>query len=286
MQKISDGPLAGKVAVVAGATRHSGRGVAIELGAAGATVYCSGRSVRGNPSLRIEHETNAPSSKPDVIEDTAEMVDAFGGTGYWARVDHTEAQQVDALFDRVVGEQGKVDIVVNCICGHNYQWGTPFWSTDIEAEWQTISHGARCHIITAHAAARRMVNAKSGLIVSVSDADANDSLSYACEKSIINRIPPTVCEELRPHGVAILSLLPGGFFRCFDIHDEEELRAAVERDPSVADCHTPRLVGRGVVALATDPAIMDRSGKVLALQKLVDEYGFTDIDGRRTGKMW
>jgi len=269
--------LAGKVAVVAGATRHSGRGVAIELAVEGATVYCTGRSVRGNPSI---------INKPETIEETAEMVDAFGGKGLWAQVDHTDIGEVEALFNRVVSEQGRVDIVVNSICGNVYQWGNPFWLNDLPTTLASIHHGARAHIITAQIAARHMVGAKSGLIVSISDADANDSVAYACERSLINRIFPTISEGLRSHNVAALSLLPGGFFACFDITTEEQLRLAIEREPTIVDCHTPRLIGRAVVALATDPNILEKSGKVLAIQNLVNEYGFTDIDGRTSGKMW
>src|SRR5580698_820282 len=132
MHDMNEKKLAGKVAVVAGATRHSGRGVAIELGAAGATVYCTGRSVRGNPS---------PLNKPETIEETAELVDAYGGRGIWARIDHTVIDEVDALFDRVMNEQGRLDIVVISICGHHYEWGKPFWRSDLETGLRTIDHG-------------------------------------------------------------------------------------------------------------------------------------------------
>jgi NAD(P)-dependent dehydrogenase (short-subunit alcohol dehydrogenase family) len=266
-------PLAGKVAVVAGATRHAGRGIAIELGIAGATVYCTGRSVRGRPSPRNGEET---------IEETAEMVEAHGGKAIWMQVDYRDIGQVESLFDRVWREQGRLDLLVNSIAGS--AGNNPFLHSHLADELQAIDNGAHSHIIAAHVAARRMVEAKSGLIISISDHEWDQF--YAMERAIINRIALSVADELRPHGVAILALLPGGFFRCFGIMTEDEHRKAVERDPEILKCHTPRLVGRGVVALATDPNIMSKSGKVIDLHDLVPEYGFTDIDGRQTGEMW
>lgn len=270
-------PLAGKVAVVAGATRHSGRGVAIELGIAGATVYCTGRSARGNLS---------PKNQPETIEETADVVDFYGGKGIPVRVDHTVTSEVEALFDRVMEEQGRLDLVANSICGDYYHWGSKFWDKDVDLGMETVNHGGRAHVVTTVLAARRMLAAKSGLIVSISDADANDWLYYALERTLINRIAPSIADDLRPYNIAAVSLLPGAFFQFFTVHTLEELQRRAKEDPKVLRCHTPRLIGRGIVALATDPEIMTKSGKVLELKNLVKEYNFTDIDGRQSGDMW
>lgn len=267
--------LAGKVAVVTGATRHAGRGIAIELGIAGATVYCTGRSVRGNPS---------PLNEPETIEETAEMVDAAGGRGIWAQIDHTVPGEVEALFQRVIQEQGKIDLLVNNVSGGGGV-GPSFLDTDLKAGLQQIVQGGHSHIIATHVAARKMAEAGRGLIVSINDQEW-DPPFYAMEKALINRISLSVADELRSSGVAVISLHPGAFFRCFKMMTEEALQAAVEQDPAVAECHTPRLIGRAVVALASDPNVFQKTGTVLKMQDLVYEYSLTDIDGRQTGAMW
>ena len=267
--------LAGKVAVVTGATRHAGRGIAIELGMAGATVYCTGRSVRGKPSPRIE---------PGTIEETAEMVEAYGGKGIWVQVDHTVPGEVGALFDRILEEQGRLDLLVNNVSGGGGA-GTSFLQTDLGAGLQQIVQGGHSHIIATHFAARKMAEAGHGLILSINDHEW-DPPFYAMEKALINRLAISVAGELSPKGVAVISLHPGAFFQCFDIMTEEALRAAVERDSDVGKCHTPRLIGRAVVALASDPAVLQKAGQSVNMRDLVDEYGLTDIDGRQTGEHW
>ncbi len=266
-------PLAGKVALVAGATRHAGRGVAIELGVAGATVICTGRSVRGNPS---------PRNGPETIEETAEMVSAYGGRGIAVRVDHTDIGQTERLFDDIFAEHGRLDLLVNTVAGvaHN----DPFLKTDLAEGLQAIVDGGHSHIIATHAAARRMAAAGSGLIVNISDHEWDQF--YAMEKALVNRIALCVAKELSEYGITILSLLPGAFFKCFDVFTVEELRIAAERDPSVLKCHTPRLIGRAAVALATDPNVLQKAGRLIELKELVDEYGISDIDGRRSFEMW
>ena len=268
-------PLAGKVAVVTGATRHAGRGVAIELGIAGATVYCTGRSVRGNPS---------PLNEAETIEETAEMVTSFGGAGVWVQVDQTVPAEVSALFERVLTEQGRIDLLVNNVSGGGGV-GASFLQTDLESGIQQIVQGGHSHIIATHFAARKMADAGRGLIVSINDHEW-DPPFYAMEKALINRMVLSVAEELAPKGVAVICLHPGAFFRCFDIMTEEALRTAVEQDATVAKCHTPRLIGRAVVALASDANALEKTGKLLKLQNLVYEYGLSDIDGRQTGEMW
>ncbi len=266
-------PLVGKVAVVAGATRHAGRGIAIELGAAGATVVCTGRSVRGAPS---------PRKGPETIEETAEMVDAHGGRGVPIQVDHTDVAQVERLFDRVMEEQGRLDLLVNAVSGVSRN--DPFLETDLADGLRSVVDGGHSHIISTHVGARRMAEARSGLIVNVSDHEWDQF--YAMEKALTNRIALSVADELRGHGIAILSLLPGAFFKCFGVFTEGDLRLAVELDPTVLRCHTPRLIGRGVVALATDPNVMAKTGRLIELKEIVGEYGFSDIDGRRSFEMW
>ncbi len=267
-------PLQGKIAVVTGATRNAGRGIAIELGIAGATVYCTGRSVRGNPS---------PLNEPETIEETAEMVDASGGKGIWVRVDHTVPSEVEALFDRVLQEQGRLDLLVNNVSGGG-GIETSFLQTNLESGLQQIVQGGHSHIIATYFAARKMAEAGHGLIISINDQEWDTF--YAMQKALINRIAISVADELRPNGVTVLSLHPGAFFRCFKIMTEEALRTAVEQDPAVAKCHTPRLIGRAVVALASDPNVLQKTGKLIKIQDLVYEYGLTDIDGRQTGEMW
>ena len=268
-------PLQGKIAVVTGATRNAGRGTAIELGIAGATVYCTGRSVRGNPS---------PRNEPETIEETAEMVDASGGKGIWVRVDHTVPGEVEALFDRVLQEQGRLDLLVNNVSGGDIGTSQLFLQANLEAGLQNIVQGGHSHIIATYFAARRMAEAGHGLIISISDQEWDTF--YAMEKALINRIAISVADELRPNGVTVLSLHPGAFFCCFKIMTEEALRTAVEQDPDVGKCHTPRLIGRAVVALASDPAVLQKTGKSVKIQDLVYEYGLTDIDGRQTGEHW
>jgi len=266
-------PLTGKVAVVSGATRHAGRGVAIELGAAGATVYCTGRSIRGSASSRDGSET---------IEETAELVNRYGGRGIFKQVDHTDIGQVEKLFSQVIEEQGKLDLLVNSVAG--VARNEPFLETDLAEGLQAIVDGGHSHIIATHFAARHMAKVRSGLIVNISDHEWDQF--YALEKALINRIALCTADELRTHGITILSLLPGAFFKCFSVMTEEELRVAKERDPSVAKCHTPRLIGRGVVALAQDRDVLSKTGRLIDLKDLVKEYGFTDLDGRQTGEMW
>ncbi len=272
---VSQKQLAGKVVVVTGATRHAGRGVAIELGIAGATVYCTGRSVRGNPS---------PLNEPETIEETAEMVDAAGGKGIWVQVDHTVPSEVEALFDRVIKEQGKVDLLVNNVSGGGGA-GTSFLQTPLKDGLQQIVQGGHSHIIATYFAAHKMAQAGHGLIISINDNEW-DPPFYAMEKTLINRLALSVVGELSPKGIAVISLHPGAFFQCFNIMTEEALRAAVERDPDVGKCHTPRLIGRAVAALASDPAVIQKTGQLVKMQDLVDEYGLTDIDGRQTGEHW
>lgn len=262
--------LEGKVAIVAGATRHAGRGIAIELGAAGATVYCTGRSTTHDRSERTE---------PGTVQETAALVNAQGARGFWAAIDHSDADQVETLFEHVIREEGKVDILVNAISGKASN--EPFLKSDLATNLRAVDNGTHAHIVTTHIGARHM---NGGLIVHVSDREWDQF--YALEKSVINRLPIALADEFRPLGLAIVGLLPGAFFKFFDVMSLEDLLRVVEEDPNALKCHTPRLVGRAVVVLASDPEVIRKSGALLDIKDLIAEYGFADIDGRQSGEMW
>jgi NAD(P)-dependent dehydrogenase (short-subunit alcohol dehydrogenase family) len=273
--------LSGKVAVVAGSTRGVGRGIAVMLGEAGATVYCTGRSVRGNPSDLNRVET---------IEETAEMVTSHGGTGIPVRVDHTVESEVKALFERVKAEQqGKLDILVNDIWGgeHLFKWNTPFWEHSLADGMLMQDRGVRAHMITSYYGAPLMAAQKSGLIIEVTDGIGYGyrvNLYYSLAKISAIHLAAAMSEELRPFHVTALAVTPG-FLRTEQMLDhfgvkEENWRDAVKIDPHYAESETPYFIGQGVAALAADPDIFNKSGRVLASWNLADEYGFTDIDGR------
>jgi NAD(P)-dependent dehydrogenase (short-subunit alcohol dehydrogenase family) len=280
-------PLEGKVAVVAGATRGAGRGIACMLGEAGAIVYCTGRSVRGNPS---------PINRPETIEETAEMVTARGGVGLWAQVDHTQPDQVEALFERVRREQeGHLDILVNDISG---DWHIasevlsgnafqPFWKSSLRTGLLAQQDGVHSHIITSYYAAQLMVERKQGLIVEVNDGNhiAYNScgLFYSLMKSSAVLLAYFMSCELQMHNIAAVSLTPG-YLRSEKMLEgfgvtEENWRDAIKMDPDFAKSETPFYIGRSVVALASDPNIMEKTGRALSAGYLAREYGFADVDG-------
>ena len=279
-------PLKDKVAVVTGATRGAGRGIACMLGEAGATVYCTGRSIRGNPS---------PYQRPETIEETAEVVTEYGGQGLWAQVDHTQPDQVAALFERIDQEQsGQIDIVVNDIPGDwHLEWirpghsSQPFWKHTLDAGLNVQRHGVHSHIITNHYAAQRMVINRTGLIVEVNDGNCLSyngcGLYYSLSKTSAVLLAYFMAEELKHHNVAAVSLTPG-WLRSEEMLEgfgvtAETWKEAIKKAPDFANSETPFYVGRAVVALAADPKIMDRSGHALSAGYLAREYGFTDIDG-------
>jgi NAD(P)-dependent dehydrogenase (short-subunit alcohol dehydrogenase family) len=272
--------LEGHVAVVAGATRGAGRGIACELGGAGALVYCTGRSVRGAPS---------EMRRPETIEETAAMVTARGGTGIAVQCDHTDAAQVAALFRRVASEQdGRLDLLVNDIWGGDplAVWGRPFWEHPLDDGLRMQQLAVWTHVITSWHAAPLMVARRRGLVVEVTDGvspDYRGSFFYDLAKSSVIRLALAQAQELRPHGVAAVALTPG-FLRSEAMLDHFGVTAATWRDAVASDPHfaaseTPAYIGRAVVALAADPGIMDRSGRALSTWELAREYGFTDADG-------
>ncbi len=269
-------PLSGKVAVVAGATRGAGRGTAIELGAAGAVVYCTGRSLRGKPS---------PMNAPETLEETVELVQEHGGIGIAVAVDHTVPNQVETLFDRVMTDHAGFDIVANSISGHYYPWDLPFWEQDVVEAVESMFGACRAHVVTNHFAARFMVGAASGLMVSIVDNDAYGTAYYGMEKAAINKMAVRMAEDLKPHDVAVVSLHPGSMRTEFRLRElgvtEGNWQDAIGMERTWADSESPRYTGRAIVALASDSSVMRKSGLVIPVGDLAREYGFTDTDGRQ-----
>jgi NAD(P)-dependent dehydrogenase (short-subunit alcohol dehydrogenase family) len=280
--------LEGKVAVVAGATRGAGRGIACMLGEAGATVYCTGRSTRERPST-----TGHFAGRPETIDETAEMVDARGGRGIAVRTDHSDESQVEALFKRVAKEQGRLDVLVNDISeGEQHEW-KPFWKLSTEKGLRMLRQGVDTHIITTRHAAPLMVERKGGLVVEIGDGDGlffRGSLFYDLVKITVSRLAYAWAEELHPHRVAALALTPG-FMRTEMVLEhfgatEENWREVAEKSKKargygLAGSETPFFVGRAVAALAADPKALDKSGGLYSSWGLSEEYGFTDVDGSR-----
>ncbi len=272
-------PLKGQTALVAGATRGAGRGIACMLGAAGATVYCTGRSVRGQP---------ATGNRPETIEETAELVAAHGGVGIAVQVDHTLEAQVKALCERIQAEQGRLDILVNDIWGGDEltEWGQPFWTLSIPQGLLMQQRGLHTHIITSRYAVPLMLAQRRGLIIEITDGDTpayRGNLFYDLVKSAVIRLAYAMAEELRPYNITALALTPG-FLRSeamLDLFDvtEANWQAGAQRDPHFIASETPFYVGRAVAALAADPEVERKSGGVFSSWGLAAEYGFTDKDG-------
>ncbi len=284
--------LQGKVAVVAGATRGAGRGIAVMLGEAGATVYCTGRSTRAKarPPGRGRHSPFDLSRRPETIEETAERVTTNGGIGIPLRVDHTDEAQVKRFFARVEREQGRLDLLVNDVWGGDElsEWGRPFWELSLKKGLRMFEQAVHSHILTSRYAAPLMVRRRRGLIVEVTDGESlayRGNLFYDLVKTSVIRIAFDMAEELRCHKVAALALTPG-FLRSEAMLEhfgvtEENWREGVKKDPNFAASETPAYIGRAVAALAADRKIFSKSGGVFSSWGLQVEYGFTDIDGRR-----
>ncbi|MEV7179822.1 SDR family oxidoreductase [Kitasatospora sp. NPDC093679] len=273
-------PLAGTVALVAGGTRGGGRGIAVELGAAGATVYVTGRSsTAGRSDL----------DRPETIEETAARVTAAGGLGIPVRTDHSSPQEVRALVDRIAAEQdGRLDLLVNSVWGGDAltDWEHPLWEQDLDAGLRLLRRAVETHVITSRHALPLMVARGSGLVVEVTDGNTaryRGSFFYDLAKSAVIRLAVAQAAELKPHGVAAVAITPG-FLRSEAMLDhfgvtEANWRDGVAKDPDFAHSETPAYLGRAVAALAADPAVMAKSGRALATWGLYREYGFTDADG-------
>ncbi|HWZ58840.1 MAG TPA: SDR family oxidoreductase [Gemmatimonadaceae bacterium] len=275
-----NGSLEGKVAVVAGATRGAGRGIARMLGAAGATVYCTGRSVRGRPA----------GTRPETIDETAAMVTGHGGVGIAVRTDHTVPDEVDALFARVRQEQGRLDVLVNDVWGGDEltEFGAPFWRASIDKGLLMLQRAVFAHVITSRYGAPLLLDTGSGLIVEITDGDSytyRGNIFYDLAKTSAIRLAFAMARELRRTKVTAVALTPG-FLRSEAMLErfgvtEANWRDGAKKDPNFIASETPAFVGRAIVALATDPNVGAKSGRVFSSWGLSDEYGFTDLDGER-----
>ncbi len=289
--------LKNKVAVVAGATRGAGRGIAVELGAAGATVYCTGRSTKNNPS---------DLNRPETIEETAELVSNAGGVGIPVRVDHTKEPEVKALFEKVKAEQGKLDILVNDIWGGDSltEWGKPFYDLDLEKGFKLLERSIFTHIITSKYGVPLMLEKGQGLVIEITDGDTlnyRGNMFYDLAKTTVIRLAHNMATELggelgtlpgmsantvKKNDITVIALTPGWLrseemLETFGV-SEGNWRDAVggkhDPDGSFAFSETPHYVGRAAVALANDKNIHEKHGKALASWHLAKEYDFKDID--------
>ena len=275
--------LEGKVALVAGATRGAGRGIAVELGAAGATVYVTGRSTRDG---RSEYD------RPETIEETAELVDEAGGRGIALRVDHLEPKEVGSLVERIEREQGRLDVLVNDVWGGErlFEWDKPVWEHSLEGGLRMLRLAIDTHIITSHFALPLLIRNAGGLLVEMTDGTAEynaenyrNSLFYDLAKTSVIRLAWAQAKELAPHGGTAVALTPGWMRSemMLDLFGVEEpnWREATAKEPHFAISETPRYVGRAVAHLAADPEVARFNGRSLSSGGLAKEYGFTDLDG-------
>jgi NAD(P)-dependent dehydrogenase (short-subunit alcohol dehydrogenase family) len=286
-------PLAGRVAVVTGASRGAGRGIALELGAAGATVIVTGRSTRTQPAPGYERilALSSMRSMPGSIDETAEQVTRAGGRGIALRCDHGDAAEVAALFERVAAEHGQIDLLVNNAWGGHESFDgvfdAPFWEHRLE-HWDTMmDRGVRLHLLAARAAAPILVRQGRGLIVATTfwdrDRYLRGNLYYDLAKAAIGRLAFGIAQELRGAGVASLALSPGWMRTELVLAGHQTDEAHWQERPALARTESPRYLGRAVAALAADPRVIEKSGRVLRVADLAREYGFTDIDGRQVG---
>jgi NAD(P)-dependent dehydrogenase (short-subunit alcohol dehydrogenase family) len=278
--------LDGKVALVAGATRGAGRGTALALGEAGATVYCTGRTTR---------ERRSEYDRPETIEETAQLVSAAGGTGIAVAVDHLEASEVGALVDRIDAERGRLDVLVNDIWGGErlFEWNKPLWEHDLEKGLRILRLAIDTHLITSHFALPLLIREPGGLVVEMTDGTREYnaehyrlSAFYDLAKTAVIRLAFAQSVELAEYGCAAVALTPG-WMRSEMMLDNYGVTEENWRDGAAINPHfaaiseSPRFVGRAVAALAADPDILRRSGGSFSSGELAREYGFTDVDGSR-----
>jgi NAD(P)-dependent dehydrogenase (short-subunit alcohol dehydrogenase family) len=280
---MTTGPLAGRVALVAGATRGAGRGIAVELGAAGATVYVTGRSTHGSPS---------EYGRPETIEETAQLVTAAGGSGVAVPTDHLVPEQVEALVGRIDREQGRLDLLVNDLWGGErlFEWDTPVWEHSLDNGLRLLRLAIDSHLITARFAFPLLIRQPGGLVVEVTDGTAEYNASryrnnayYDLAKIAPIRLARSWTHELRPYGAVGVCITPGWLrsemmLEAFGV-TEDNWRDVLARQPHFAISESPRFVGRAVVALAADPDRERWAGESLSSGGLAREYGFTDVDG-------
>jgi NAD(P)-dependent dehydrogenase (short-subunit alcohol dehydrogenase family) len=278
-------PLDGKVALVAGATRGAGRGIAIELGAAGALVYATGRTTRAQ---RSEYD------RPETIEETAELVAAAGGRAVAAQVDHLEPAQVAALVARIRREAGRLDILVNDIWGGErlIEWHKPVWEHTLDRGLRMLRLAIDTHLITAHHALPLLIERPGGLLVEITDGTAEYnathyrlSVFYDLAKLAPIRMAWAHAKDLASHGATAVAVTPGWLrsemmLEAFGV-TEASWRDATARQPHFVISETPRFVGRAIAALAADPDRARHNGASMSSGQLAQLYGFTDLDGSR-----
>lgn len=268
-------PLAGKTALVAGATRGAGRGIATALGEAGATVYCTGRSIAGSPGMK---------GRPETIQETAEIVTARGGRGIPIRADHTKPEEVAKALEQV----GELDILVNDIWGGDdlVEWGKKLWETKLEDGLTLIDRAIKTHIITSYYGLPKVRD--GGLVIEITDGDGyyyRGHFFYDLVKTTVIRMAFALSEELKGRGITAIAVTPG-FLRSewmldhFGVTEANWRDAAAKVKPFIAS-ETPLFVGRGIAALAADPGARRLNGRVIASWDLGDRYGVVDADGAR-----
>ena len=278
--------LDGKVALVAGATRGAGRGTAVALGEAGATVYCTGRTTR---------ERRSEYDRPETIEETAELVTEAGGEGIAVAVDHLEQGEVEALVQRIATGHGRLDVLVNDIWGGEllFDWNKPLWEHDLDNGLRLLRLAVDTHLITSHFALPLLIRRPGGLVVEMTDGtreynEANYRINafYDLAKMSAIRLAFAQGKDLEPHGCAAVALTPGWLrsemmLENFRVTEDNWRDAAAVQPHFAAISESPRFVGRAVAALAGDPDVARRSGGSFSSGGLAQEYGFTDVDGSR-----
>jgi NAD(P)-dependent dehydrogenase (short-subunit alcohol dehydrogenase family) len=277
--------------MVTGASRGAGRGIAVELGAAGATVYVTGRSTRERPAttygqlLALSDMAKVPGS----IDDTADEVTRMGGRGIAVPCDHTRKEEVKALFARVERDAGRLDLLVNNAWGghetFNGVFEAPFWEHPL-ANWDSMfDRGVRNHLVSSRCAAPLMVRHKRGLIATTTFWDRGHylrgNLFYDLAKASMTRLAFGMAQELKPHGVASVAVSPGWMRTEFVLAGHKTDEAHWQERSALAATESPRYLGRAVAALAGDPQVLQKTGAVLRVADLAQEYGFADIDGRQ-----
>ncbi|MEV7726410.1 SDR family oxidoreductase [Streptomyces sp. NPDC087917] len=284
---VADGTrtLEGRVALVAGATRGAGRGIAVQLGARGATVYVSGRSTTGRPS---------EYGRPETIEETAALVTAAGGRGVAMVADHLVPEQVEALVARIDAEQGRLDVLVNDVWGGErlFEWDGTVWEHDLDNGLRLLRLAVETHAVTSHFALPLLLRRPGGLVVEMTDGTAEYnatryrvSFFYDIAKAAVLRMAFALGHEVGPRGATAVALTPG-WMRSEMMLDafgvtEENWRDALAKVPHFAISETPSYVGRAVAALAADPEVARWNGRSLSSGQLARVYGFTDLDGSR-----
>jgi NAD(P)-dependent dehydrogenase (short-subunit alcohol dehydrogenase family) len=281
-QTSNDKPLTGKVALVAGGTRGAGRGIAVELGAAGATVYVTGRT---------SGEHRSEMDRPETIEQTAALVDEAGGVGIPVRVDHLVPAEVEALVERIRTEQGALHVLVNDIFGATVmEWDKTVWESSLDVGLRLLRVGVETHAVTSHFALPLLLEEPGGLVIEVNDGtdeynatNYRVSFFYDLVKASVGRMAFALAHEVGSRGATALSLTPGWLrsevkLAAFEV-TEDNWRDALEAQPHFAISETPSYVGRAVAALAADPDRARWNGRSLSSGQLAKVYGFSDVDG-------